>query len=262
MTHDPVRQLRTRIPPGIMPPMPVPQSGRQDDLTEAMWGGYTPVERIQAKPSIDRTLYRVPTMEQGPESVPPNDHTWFNANCPPWVCPPFWSKPIDSTFSRCIPAYEQSTLLYFDGDTTKTSFNVGQDYVLIIRAISYEALNAAQGDVFQFDFLVDGNAQIQIEDMNIDAAQANPAHRFALAGNTRQMPVHLVVDRNHTLAIRATVRGPINLAGNSPYFPGQPITTGDCHMRVYLQGWLANLRDNMDGAPRPTDLGDAGGMLL
>ncbi len=231
-------------------------------LNKSMWDGYNRVERMPAKPSLDRPIYQIPTMEREPASTPPNTPLWINTNCPPWVCPPFWSQPFDRTFERCVPFYEQATLLYLDGDPAVSMFQVPQDYCLVIAGFSYEALNAELYDVFQFDFLVDGLTKMVHEDISIDGAQPNPANKYALAGHTRQIKTHLVIDRNHTLAIRATLRGPIDFAGLSPYFPGQPITTGNCNMKIMLQGWLANLRENLDGAPRATDLGDADGLLL
>lgn len=266
-----VQQLRPRLPPSIMPPMPeimppVDNQGEQartTSLTRAMWDGYNPIiPRVATRAQIERPLYQVPTMEREPESKPPPIPIWVNSNWPPWVNPPSWSVPVDLTYTRCIPFYEQAQLMHLNGNAAFPSFVVPQDYTLVIKKISYEALNSVQDDVFQFDFLIDGNPRMSIEDINIDAAQPNPAHQYGLAGHTRQMPVHLVVDRNHTLAIRAILRGPIDFAGNSPYFPGQPIVSTNCEMRVYLQGWMANLRENVDGAPRPTDLGDADGLIL
>jgi hypothetical protein len=262
-----VRQLGPRgIPLHLLPRPPLQNpdyAGGDASLTKAMWNGYNPIiPRIATRAGIDRPINLVPTMEREPESFPPNTPVWLNTNCPPWVCPPAWSVLWDSEFERCIPFYEQAQLLYYQGDPTHTTFDVPQDHVLVLRRLSYEALNAVQGDVFQFDFLVDGVTRFTVEDMVIDAAQPNPAHRYALAGHTRQIPIHLVVDRFHTLSVRAILRGPITLAGVSPYFPGQPIVSADCRMRVFPEGWLANLRDNLDGAPRPTDLGDAGDDIL
>lgn len=221
-------------------------------LDRGYWHSYTPVVRrnVPTMRGMNRPLFEVPTASGGPPSAPPATPAWINTNCPPWVCPPFWSQSVETTATGCAPTYEQSILL-------APTITVPQDYMLIVKGISYEALNAELYDVFQIDFFIDGSLRMSIEDMLIDTAPANQALRYGLAGHTRPMPTHLVVDRNHTLSIRTTLRGPINFQGNSPYFPGQPITTGDCSMKVILQGWMANLRENWDGAPRPTDLGSA-----
>jgi hypothetical protein len=257
MADDP--KLIRKLSAGIMRPLGnpvrpvVPPDDR--DLDNAYWHGYSVVGRRATKPDIDRPIVQMPMMEREPESAPPQTPVWVNGNCPPWICPPAWAVPVELTMEKCIPFYEQATLMDF-------CFTVPQDYVLVIRNLSWEALNAVQYDVFQFDFLVDGSTRLSIEDMLIAPGSANPAHKYALAGHTRPMPTHLVVDRNHTLCIRAILRGPIDFAGNSPFFPGQPIVTANCLMKVVLQGWLANLRENVDGGPRPTDLGDGGGFYV
>lgn len=154
----------------------------------------------------------------------------------------------------CVPSYELAVLL-------SPVITMPSDYMLVIRNIAWIADNAELLDVFQVDFLVDGNIRCSVEDIIIQNT-VRPAYRNGLATTLRMMPTHIVVDRNHALSVRATLRGPIDLAGNSPKFPGQPITTGDCTMQVFLQGWWANLRENLDGAPRATDLGDAGNITL
>ncbi len=235
------RQLMKRLPPQT--------SG---GLNKQMWYGYgvPPVVHRPWKPDIDRPINILPTMEREPDSDPPQFPIWINANCPPWVCPPFWSVTVDLPFAGCIPWYEVATLL--------DCFTVPQDRCLIIKNISYEALNAAVNDVFEIEVLVNNQTQHKTEDIYVDGAAANPAQRYALAGHFRPMPVNILADRNATVCVRTTLRGPISYAGVSPYFPGQPIISPDCQMKVMLQGWLANLREDLDGGPRPTDLGDFG----
>lgn len=256
MSDDPrIRAVRTaavrRLPSAGMRPV---DPGSTQDIDRGYWYGYSPIVPRETRAPVDRPINIVPTAEREPESAPPFEPVWVNANCPPWVCPPFWSQPFETTFDGCLPFYESASLI---GDC----YTVPQDHVLIIRNISYEVFDAVQYDVFQFDFLVDGSRRFGIEDMLIAPAVANPGRRYALASHDRPMPTNLVIDRNHTLCIRGILRGPINLAGESPYFPGQPIVTGDCTMKVILQGWLANLRENIDGGPRPTDLGDLGNQV-
>jgi len=221
-------------------------------LDRGYWSGWSPVRQVATKPGIDRPINILPTGERVPDGADPQIPVWGNTNCPPWICPPFWSQPVDLTFDVCLPFYEQAEQV--------GCFTVPQDYVLVIRNISYEALNAEIYDMFQLEFLVNGANRFTIEDMLIDNTSPNPAHRYALGGHTRPIQTFLPVDRNHTLCVRGILKGQTDFNGNSAHQPGDPITTGDCTLRVILQGWLANLRENIDGSPRPTDLGNMGGL--
>jgi hypothetical protein len=231
------------------PSIPIPPVG-SGGTNKGMWNGYAPQALWRpTKPPIDRPINILPTGERQPDSAPPQTLAWLNGNMPPWVNPPFWSVPIDLPHTVCMPWYEVDTLL---GNTV-----VPKDRTLVIKNMSYQALNASINDVFTITLYVDGVIAATIEDIYISAAP-NPAQRYALAGHFRPMPLNLVVDRNSTLTVRAQLRGPINLAGVSPYFAGQPILSTDCHFKVLLQGWMSNLREDLDGGPRPTDLGDFG----
>jgi len=226
-----------------------------DAVDRGYWQGSTPsVPRHMRMPYADDRIPIVPTAEREPESDDPQTPGWVNTNCPPWVCPPFWSASIDLRQEACLPFYEQTQLI--------GCYEVPQDYVLVVRNISYEALNAAQGDVFRFEFYIDSSFVMAIEDKVVDATAPNPAHKYALGGNTRMLQTHLVVDRNRTLCVRGILNGVVNFEGVSVHAPGDPIITGDCTFNVYMQGFLANLRENIDGGPRPTDLGDGDGEFL
>lgn len=237
---------------GMDPRLAAALAGRRNTtMDNAMWKGYvTPgqVQRRPVGPMLDRPIIQTPTAQREPESAPPNTPVWGNFNYPPWTQPPVWSVPFSKDLSACVPQYEISVLL--------GCFTVPADRCMVIKEIGYEALNAAQDDVFELQVLVDQSVRAQWEDINIDDAQANPALKYGLYGHFRPMPTHILVDRNATVCVRGTLRGPINLAGVSPYFPGQPITTGNCEMKAVLYGWLAPLREDIDGGPRPTDLGD------
>jgi hypothetical protein len=236
MANDPIADAILRQPRGV-------------GMNAGYFNGYvpSPVRRIMTM-SVERPLVRTPTGEREPYSAAPQSPVWANTNCPPWVCPPFWSVPVDLEFPACVPQYELAVSL--------GCFTVPADRCLVIKYVSYEALNAVQNDVFELQFTAEGRQLAKWEDILIDAAAPNPAQKYALAGHFRPMPTHMVIDRNQTLCVRGILRGPIDLAGVSPYFPGQPIVAPDCHMRVRMQGWLAPLREDLDGGPRPTDLGD------
>lgn len=250
--------MANKLPPYLDPRLAAALSGRRaKTLHTSMWGGYNGLTSIQRRPTgpdIERQLFITPTAEREPESAAPQKPVWGNFNYPPWTQPPFWSVPFAQAFEACVPQYEISVLL--------GCYVVPADRTLVIKEIGYEALNAAQDDVFEIEVLVDQGVRLRIEDINIDAAQPNPAVRYGLYGHFRPLPTHILVDRNQTVCIRGTLRGPINLAGVSPYFPGQPIVTGDCSMKATAYGWLAPLREDIDGGPRPTDLGDLDGVAL
>jgi len=238
---------------GMNPQMAAALAGKRRGvgMDAGYFYGYVSQDQIQRRPSgppLDRPIVIVPTAQREPESAPPQTPVWGNFNYPPWNNPPVWSVPMAQRYVGCVPQYEISVSL--------GCFTVPADRTMVIKEIGYQALNAAQGDVFQIEVLIDSSVRTSTEDINIDAAQANPAVRYGLFGHYRSMPTHILVDRNQTVCVRGTLRGPINLAGVSPYFPGQPITTGNCLMRAVLYGWLAPLREDIDGGPRPTDLGD------
>lgn len=225
------------------------------DVDRGYWYGYAPEpERRTMGVNVDAPVYPVPVMAQMPRSTDPQSVVWFNANCPPWVCPAYWSVSVDQPISGCVPWYEVDTLL--------GGFRVPGDRFYVIRQVSYEALNAAADDVFEWSISVDGKLVARWEDIGVDVAQANPAHKYGLSGHTRMLPLWFIADRNSSLNVHARLRGAIDLAGNSPNFPGQPILTGNCLMKILLQGWLSPLRENRDGGPRPTDLGDLGFIAL
>lgn len=244
----PTVSLHTRP---VVPHKPVGNGGTD----KGYWRGWVPDMPYQpmSVPN-DRPVYQLPVLEQLPEATDPQAVVWVNANCPPWVCPPYWSQPIELTFEHCVPWYEVDTVL--------GNIVAPKDYFYVVTSASYQALNAAQDDVFEWSLLVQNNLVARWEDISADAAQPNPANQNGLAGYQRPMPCRFICDRNQTITARARLRGQINLAGVSPNWPGQPILTGNCHMKIILNGWMANLRENVDGGPRPTDLGDFGFIFL
>ncbi len=237
---------------GVDPRLAASLAGRRNaSLDNSMWKGFVMPGQAQYRPSgpmLDRPIFQTPTAQREPESAPPQTPIWGNFNFPPWNQPPVWALPFSRIFEACVPQYEISVSL--------GCYTVPADRTLVIKEIGYEALNAVQDDVFELQVLVDQSVKAQWEDIAIDAAQPNPAERYGLFGHYRPMPTHILVDRNQTVCVRATLRGPINLVGVSPYFPGQPILSGNCSMKAVLYGWLAPLREDIDGGPRPTDLGD------
>ncbi len=259
-TRPPLPLLMRR--PNIQSPVPLPTPNvvsvpapSNRDVDYGYWYGWVP-EAVRRHMTVnnDRPINILGVQEQLPESTDPQWPIWINANCPPWNCPPWWAVPLDIPFSKCVPWYEVDTIL--------GGVQTPKEYFYVIKNICYEALNAAQDDVFEISLLVNNSLVARWEDIAVDAAQANPATMYGLAGAYRQMPTQFIVDRRSSISVRARLRGAINLAGVSPNFPGQPIITGNCEMKVILNGWAANLREDRDGGPRPTDLGDMGFIYL
>ncbi len=240
------------LTPAPRPPLAKPDNA---DIDRGYWYSYAPEpERRTMTIPNDRPVYPIPAMSQLPRSTDPQIAMWFNTNQPPWVNPPYWAEPVDYPLNACVPWYEVDTLI--------GGIRVPGDRFYVIKQVSYEALNAAQDDVFEWTITANGQVVARWEDIAIDAAQVNPANKYGLSGHTRMLPLWFIADRSTAINVHARLRGAINLAGVSPNFPGQPILTGNCQMKIILQGWLSNLRENRDGGPRPTDLGDMGFLAL
>ena len=240
------RGKKTLQAPG-MRALPQPASIPGDP---GIWYGSAPrpVRRGITRPMDDRPLYAfaggepLPTSEDSPQAV------WINSACPPWICPSVWAVAMDIPVLKCIPWYEVQEVV--------GCFDVPRDYLVVIKDMSYEAANAAQDDVVAFQLFVNDSLKVEWEDIITDALQPNPVHRFGISGHVRSLPCHIVVPTSSQVCIKATLRGPINLAGVSPYWPGQPITTGDCHVTVNFNGWFFPAMANVDGSPRQGALGD------
>ena len=188
------------------------------------------------------------------QDIEGNTPVLLNSACPPWLCPPLFSVALDFPTTKCIPWYVVKTLM---GD-----LDIPKGYLLALKSVSYEAANASQDDVVQFEILANGQPVAQWEDMVVDAAQPNPAHRFALCGHIRELPLHIVVAPNSKVSVVATLLGAVDFAGNSAAWPGQPITTGDCHVKMLFNGWFFPAMSNVQGSPRQGFIGDAGNRLI
>lgn len=221
-----------------------------DGKKAGIWTGPgAEARRLYTKPDIDRPIFRIPTGEREPESDPPQTPISLNTNKPGFTEPPLWSIPVQQVYSGCVPWYQVATML-------AGCFTVPKDRAFQIRTLSYEALNAVQFDTFRFDILVNNAPVCTVEDMLVDTGAVNPAQQYGLAGHFRPMPVVIQADHESIVCVRATLLGQIGISGAPVTFAGNPILTGDCQMKILLGGWLAPLRDRLDGGPRPTDLGD------
>ena len=219
-----------------------------DPVERGYWADRPPpVPRIGDMPTMDVPIPIVPTNRKIPPSAPSKHQVVVNANEPPWNKPPFWAIPYDVVQCACIPFALKEAAVF--------NFKVPDDRMLIISHLSYEIHNIDQYQSFSIRVMDSGMTRLSIEDMLIDPLSANPAHRYAFAGHTRPMPVHTFVDHNHVLTITATFLGTLDFAGNSDQ-QQDAILTPNPEICVNVIGWLANVRDSRDGAPRPTDLGD------
>lgn len=178
----------------------------------------------------------------------------LNTVCPPWHCPPIWSVALDFTVTQCIPWYMVKTVM--------GTLDVPKGYLLVIKGVSYETPNAVQDDVVGFEVSVNGQPRASWEDAVSDAVQPNPVHRMALSGHIRELPLHIVVPVNSQVTVSATLLGSIDFAGVSPNWPGQPILTPDCHVKLIFNGWFFPAMDNIQGAPRQAFSGDMENRLL
>jgi len=210
--------------------------------------------RVNMTMNNDRPIVIEPLGESIPDSIEGKIPVCLNINYPPWNNPSFRSIPLASNLTGCVPWYQVPTVL--------TTVQVPLGYFFVIKGISYIAYNGVQDDVIDFVMTVNGVQAARWEDALADAAQVNPADRCALAGTTHEMPLNVIADRNSVIAIQATLRGPLTLAGVDLTFPGQPILTGNCLISVILNGWAVPMREQTDGGSRPTDLGDFGNLPL
>lgn len=243
--------------PPSLPPALARAMGMRRGVTvdNGYWHGPAPVPvRKEMSVNNDRPVPLISVGQKQPISTDHQQSVWFNTNCPPWVCPSYWAFPLDMPIRQCIPWYLV--------DTSVGVITVPDDWLYIIKGISYESLNGVQGDVFTFRCLVNDSTQLEWEDIVADAAQPNPAHKFGIAGHTRPLPVHIIAPQSSTIRVTSILNGPLTLAGTTPRFSGEPISSGDCTVKVLLNGWAMPARENIRSGARPTDLGDFGNLPL
>jgi hypothetical protein len=249
------RQLGVRATPLYARPAAPLVQPRNEDIDRTMWRGVSPPQPLRIIPpqmpfDMDTPRQVLNVNMQAPESQDPNTPVYINSNCPPWVCPPNESVPFDLPMTACVPWYEVDTLL-------QSSYTVPLGKMLIIKSCSYEALNASLNDVFQFRILVNGAPKATFEDAYADSTAVNPAQKYGLSGHFRPLPLGFIADRQTVVSVYGKLRGAISLTGVSPNLPGTPIASGNCQMKLILNGWLAVDRMHLEGGPRPTDLGDS-----
>lgn len=238
--------------PSAKPMRPVP-APRNDDVDRAYWydpgveaprmrGGYRPV---------DDQLYRIPTGEER-SGADPQVPVWATGNLPPWNAPPFWGIPFSRDFELCVPTYEQE---YTIGQIT-----TGDMEMWVLKSVSYNLTSGlGQYELFEWKIYRSGAPRVTWEDMTIDPTTFDPSRRFVFAGDTAPLLVEERIDRARDARFTIKARGIVDLAGNSNHMPGDPIVPS-ANFRLTVNGWIAPLRENVDGGPRPTDLGLLGNL--
>lgn len=219
------------------------------DIDKMWWRGHVPEpERRGYYAHEDDQLFPTATNEMEPQGHRPQLPVWLTGNCPPWNCPSYWTKPLDLSFPVCcVPTYEDD---YFVG-----SLEAEQMEMLVINSISYEVVTGlSQYEVFEVTMLSSLRRKMQIEDMIIDPTAADPARRYAFAGDVLPLPMWWKVDRNDRVVFNVKARGLVGLDGVSSQNPGDPLIP-NMDFRLSVQGWRVPLRRDVDGGPRPIDLG-------
>lgn len=227
---------------------PIPPA-RNDDIDLTWWRGSVPepVRRGDYR-ELDNQHYRFVTNQEEPEGEDPQTPVWVVGNCPPWNCPGYRSQPFDERFDTCLREWEV--------DTPLGGIPVEEDQMLVLKSISYHVISGlAQYDLFEIAMYESGVQRFRIEDMIIDPTTNNPSNRYVFAGDNKPLEVWQRIDRNSRMNFTVKARGLVDFDGNSNHNPGEPLDP-NAFIRLQVSGWRTPLRRNVDGGPRPTDLGD------
>lgn len=243
-----VKHAAAQQMPQQRPIRPADVDRRSDDIDRQYWRGSSPTPvRKGFWPMEDDQLLKIPTKQMEPVGEDAPMPVWMTGSQPAWNEPNFWSKPFEYTFVRCVPTWEQE-------------YNIGQFQspemgMTVIQSVSYEVISGlTQFDLFEFKMYSGGSNKATWEDMTIDPFVATPARRYVFSGDTIPLPLTWRVDRDKICRFTVKARGLVDLAGVSNHAPGDPINP-NAHFRLNVQGYIATLRRNVDGAPRPDDLG-------
>jgi len=228
--------------------VPAEVSRRDDDIDRQYWRGWVPEAPRQGHyQAEDDQLLMIPTNQMEENGANPQNHAWAVGTCPMWNCPNFWADPFEYRFERCVPTWEQEYLM---GTIVAPEMSM-----VVVKSVSYEVISGlGQYDLFEFS-MKDPILKDQWEDMIIDIGVPASDGKYVFASDVKPLPLEYHLDRNNRLSFFVKARGIVDLAGNSNHFPGE-ILNPNANFRLSVQGWLAPLRKNVDGAPRPTDLGN------
>jgi len=234
--------------------LPAPVEIQNRDLDLHMWHDRPQIQEVeQVDRPVDDYLYPIPTGQEEPYSIPPQQPVWVVSTFPPWNLQPFWSKQFELAFDPCCtPTWEQEHLV---GRITAPDM-----HMMVIQAISYEMITGLnQYDVFEFVGRESGTEFLRVEDMMIDPLIATPARRHVFAGDDREMNIFYWLDRNKSAAFYVRPRGLVAMNGVSNHLPGDPLIP-NAHFRLSIRGYYAPIREDLDGGPRTVDLGELNDM--
>lgn len=234
--------------PVAKPMVPANVDRRSEDVDRQYWRGWVPdIPRQGHYQPEDDQLLMIPTNQMEEVGAPPQNRAWAVGSCPPWNCPSNWAQPFEYRFERCVPTWEED---YFMGSVLAPDMSM-----VVVKSVSYEVISGlAQYDLFEFT-LKDPTLKAQWEDMIIDPFVSSTDHKYVFASDVEPLPLEYHLDRAKRASFFVKARGVVDMAGNSNHFPGE-VLNPNANIRLSVQGWLAPLRRNVDGAPRPVDLGN------
>lgn len=234
--------------PAAQPMVPADVDRRSEDVDRQYWRGSVPdIPRRGHYHAEDDQLLMIPTNQLEEKGAEPQNRAWAVGSCPPWNCPSNWAEPFEYRFERCVPTWEED---YYMGSILAPDMAM-----MIIKSVSYEVISGlGQYDLFEFS-MKDPALQAQWEDMIIDIGVAATHGKYVFSSDVLPLPLEYHLDRAKRANFFVKARGVVTLAGASNHFPGELIDP-NAHFRLSVQGWLAPIRKNVDGAPRPVDLGN------
>lgn len=211
-----------------------------DMLDKQMWRGASKVYRqyVPPKPVPAQENPKVGTGEEMPisGSIRPDEWYQFLSMMPVmWEEPIVFSEPFDTVQSATINFYEQATPIF--------QFEVPRQYFLVVQGVSYEVENASDEDIFDVELMRDGDTLARWSEYVMDAANANPANRYAFGGFSQPIPFRVRFDQDNHLTVRITYRGPkpFIFDSNDPF---------NQTAKVNVNGWICRMRDAREGAPK------------
>lgn len=183
-----------------------------------------------------RTLPRMATESKTPDSDAPPVPFCITGVPPLWNQGNAWSVPFDAQGTGCILFYKRRYPFF--------KYTVPDQYLLKIQWISYELADSVPVDtVFKIYVFRDNELITEFKDMVINPNHPNPAHRYAMAGHTRQLPFLLRVDKRQQFSVFIELLGP----------PGSAFTENDAIVAngvVCPVGFQTRLSFDYDGAPK------------
>lgn len=215
-----------------------------EDIDKAYWFFATP-------PTLDRSVKNyapafhaipVPTNMAPPSAEERDAQMHVSMRLPQYDNPNFWAKPFEPNACICCAWFARPTIVY--------NFQVPDTYMVILKGISFDiTTDFPQGTIFQVEILRGGSVAASFEEIVVDPLNPDPSKRCAFSSHDQPSPLFVLADRGESLTVVITVKGLYPFTRTE-----QETFCGT--ICILLQGWLASIMDNRDGAPRPSDVGD------